>query len=52
MKEAKIDLDLLKVGNSLSNMGLAQQNVSPIALVGTEMIGGGVECPPPPPPTD
>ena len=40
MKEAKIDVDLLKVGNSLSNMGLAQK-ISPLALIGTEIIGGG-----------
>ena len=47
MKEAKIDFDLLKVGNSLSNRGLAEIFFSPLALKGNEIIEGSVECPPP-----
>jgi len=40
VKEAKIDFDLLKVGNSLSNRGLAQQKFSPLAFIGTEIRCG------------
>ena len=38
MKEAKIDFDLLKVGNSLSNRGLAEIFFSPLALIGNEIM--------------